>query len=509
MTPDGRTSSPVHLGLHGEIVDRCRRASRKPILVSAYIALIVYGSLLPFNFRPMPFSEAVECFANIENLSLGASHRADWLANLFHYVPLGFLGTNLFALKRRRVATCVLAATIAAALAALLAVAIEFVQLWYPPRTVSWNDLLAEVVGAAAGAAASLGWDVLGPGVKRKWRLALKTNASRLGVLYVAGLVVLAAAPFDFVLNAHEFRQKLNRGGLCLIPLRDMRLETASVLSAGLHALTFAPIGWWLLRRRTSDRRDPAHLAGDALIIAIVGGVLAFLFEVLKLVVFSRHASATAIVTGSLGAASGAMLYRCYSARRHPPNWLRMIVLLSKRRVVWLGLSAVYSLAIAAVMFAPFHLITDSSQISQRWASFRHMPFAIMYYNSEFGALTSIMYKGLPFALLGVMLSRAASSGANAQSLSQFVTIMAMCVAGLLGVAIEIGQVYVNSHQPDMTDILIYALFAAVGANGNDFVRRRLLSNPGPRQDATRLHSVAGGEAPDKPPMGLRRSTSL
>ena len=62
-----------------------------PWALLIYLAFVVYGSLLPFEPRPPPTAGAWEAFLRLPYLELGVASRADWVANLLLYIPLGFL----------------------------------------------------------------------------------------------------------------------------------------------------------------------------------------------------------------------------------------------------------------------------------------------------------------------------------------------------------------------------------------------------------------------------------
>jgi len=56
-----------------------------------YAAFVVYGSLVPLAFRYRPLGEAWEAFVQTPYLQLDVGSRADWVANILLYIPLGFL----------------------------------------------------------------------------------------------------------------------------------------------------------------------------------------------------------------------------------------------------------------------------------------------------------------------------------------------------------------------------------------------------------------------------------
>ena len=61
------------------------------LLALGYLVFVVYGSLVPLDYTPVPWDEAVERFRNIRFLQLGIGSRADWVANLLLFIPLTFL----------------------------------------------------------------------------------------------------------------------------------------------------------------------------------------------------------------------------------------------------------------------------------------------------------------------------------------------------------------------------------------------------------------------------------
>ena len=124
-----------------------RRQSGGAGLWLAYSAFVVYGSLVPLDFHPLPFGQVWQAFSNAPFLDLGVESRADWIANGVLYVPVGLLGAR--ALGRGRPG--LFAALASLILASLLAFVVEFAQVCFPPRTVSQNDLLAECLGSLVG----------------------------------------------------------------------------------------------------------------------------------------------------------------------------------------------------------------------------------------------------------------------------------------------------------------------------------------------------------------------
>ena len=63
----------------------------------AYLVFVIYGSLVPLDFHPMPLDQAWSRFQQIPMLQIGVQGRADWMANGVLYVPVGFLSVAMFA----------------------------------------------------------------------------------------------------------------------------------------------------------------------------------------------------------------------------------------------------------------------------------------------------------------------------------------------------------------------------------------------------------------------------
>ena len=132
-----------------------------------YTAFVIYGSLMPLEFRALSWDEAVARFAAIPWLELGVGSRADWVANLILYIPLGYLLTGAMAGRSKVPAVWGVSVLLSGLAIAGIALLIEFSQQFFPPRTVSLNDLYAEFVGGVLGV---LLWALAGRPLSDVWR---------------------------------------------------------------------------------------------------------------------------------------------------------------------------------------------------------------------------------------------------------------------------------------------------------------------------------------------------
>ncbi|MGH7893181.1 MAG: VanZ family protein, partial [Candidatus Binatia bacterium] len=276
-------------------------------LALAYAAFVIYGSLIPFEIRPRSFDAALRAFSQIPHLRLGVASRADWVANILLYIPLAFLLAGAAASARSAVGR--FAGTLAAVLfCLLLAVAVEFTQLFFPPRTVSQNDLIAEAIGTGLGVAFwfAAGRRIVGLAKEVKIGGPLATRAAI--TLYVAGYLAFSLFPYDFLVSAKELAAKLGEPGRSAWVLSD---SCGGVIrcNAKLFAeiLLAAPLGvlFGMLRgRERRARYGRAFLWGIAL-----GGII----EGLQIFLASGVSQGLSVVTRGLGAVWGLAFYRYLS----------------------------------------------------------------------------------------------------------------------------------------------------------------------------------------------------
>ena len=64
---------------------------------AAWVAFVIYGSLVPLDYHGIPWDVAVTRFSQIPFLDLGIDSRADWMANLLLFIPLAFFWTGALA----------------------------------------------------------------------------------------------------------------------------------------------------------------------------------------------------------------------------------------------------------------------------------------------------------------------------------------------------------------------------------------------------------------------------
>ncbi|HEY5759599.1 MAG TPA: VanZ family protein [Steroidobacter sp.] len=125
-----------------------------PWLTGAVVALILYGSLYPFNLKP---DAQGDLLAALSQLSWARAGRGDRISNVLLYLPLGFC-LYLWLNERTRQGVAVALATV---LGTLLSLAIEVAQVYVSKRVPSLADLALNSGGTLLGAIGGMGWAAL------------------------------------------------------------------------------------------------------------------------------------------------------------------------------------------------------------------------------------------------------------------------------------------------------------------------------------------------------------
>lgn len=166
-----------------------RTRSLIPWLLLAVIALIIYGSLYPFNFK----ADAIDggLIQALSKLSWARAGRSDRIANVLLYLPLGFCAF-LWVYPRFNKLAALLLATLGGALLSLF---VEVAQVYLSARVPSLKDLALNTLGSALGAVGGLIWR----GVARLMHLPTREEipVRDPGAALLVGLWLLfRAAPF-------------------------------------------------------------------------------------------------------------------------------------------------------------------------------------------------------------------------------------------------------------------------------------------------------------------------
>lgn len=446
--------------------------SRRPLfwLGLCYLGFVIYGSLVPLDFRPIPLAEAVHRFAQIPYLDLKIESRADWVANILLFVPLAFvwLGVLWTAPANAKVTKSWLVLVFAF----LLSVGIEFTQIFFPPRTVSINDIVAEGIGTVAGIAAWWIWGERLIAWMECWRAEqgpLEIRA-RLLSIYVFILYLYSLLPLDLTISPVEFYHKWMEGRVVLIPFSFPFPSRAQFIYDLLTDIaTWIPVAF--LWRGTASRPTGKQV-WQRIVFA------AALLELLQLFVYSRVTDITDVLTAMVGAQLGNLLFVRLDPKGVTPSGTardgdRIPV---TSGLVWKTfLLLAWIAAVGIVFWYPFDLRLDRAFIHERLAFLHRVPFEIYYFGSEFRAITELLHKVLFFAPGGLLLAWL-TTPLQSSRWGRPAGLASIAFLAALAFVVELGQVLLPSKYPDLTDWLLETVGGLIGYLGFRFVasRRRL-----------------------------------
>jgi glycopeptide antibiotics resistance protein len=407
---------------------------------------------VPFHYRPVAFSDAVARLRDLPPLWVGIGSRADWVANILLFIPLTFFWMGALT-SGRRTGARVLASVTLVPLACAASVALEFTQIWFPGRTVSRNDILAESIGGCVGVAA---WWVVGPSLTA-W-LGARAQAGRprsvLRRLFEAYLVVFVffeLIPLDLTVSLTDLSHKLASDGVVLVPFSYRYSDPVTMVYQFFgDTMTFVPIGAWVAMAR------PFRLSiRHPFMLGVVGtGMIAAMLEIAQFFVLSRFTDTTDILLGALGGGVGAWLVfrldRQSSIVALPDPGQSLFT----SALPDLAMLAAYSVFLMVGFWYPFNWIHSHAEIRARLHGFFRVPFAILYGGTEFNALTQVAIRVLLFAPVGALAARLSLLSRTGWVRHALAGIFLAYAVGLAA-GIEVGQVLLPLKVADVTEIPI------------------------------------------------------
>ncbi len=401
------------------------------------LCLLVYASLVPLEYTPLDWETTYDRWQNIPWLVLGIVSRADWVANALVVIPPSFLAAGFLTHGLRSIILRGFLLIFSAAFYVAVVLGIEMLQVWFPPRTVSQNDIIAGWIGAVIGA---FSWPWIGEPLLRVSERYLRTSRTRDRLRLVCLLAMLFCIlytifPLDLVLTAEEWQQKMALDRLTIIPSLASLSTVGFWKGAILSTARVIPFGLWL-GLRSKQRHTLAWLM-----------LFAVFLEVLQIPIFSKHASLTDVLVGFMGGVFGWVLVSVY------PWWEKWI------RIPWLWTVAFLlgTMCVSVAFLARFERVaTSSDEIANRWKDIWTIPLLRYYYTSEYSALTNLGGKLILFFVLGAVLAGTGWSNHGRSSGLRFM--FGLIVVVLAGIGIEVAQVYLILLVADATDVAIYAI---------------------------------------------------
>jgi VanZ family protein len=422
------------------------------ILALAFLGFAVYGSLVPFHLQPIPFAEAMNRFRDVLGQNVRVGSRSDWVANILLFFPLGFLLMAAACCDRPQLAAPAFPLVVASCVA--FSGAIEFAQLFFPPRVSSINDIAAESLGALLGAVL---WVLRGQRVTTTARRVWTGFGSRSTIIlflpgYLLFVLVIAALPLDFTLSPVEIYHKYHEGRVHLMPFARSDVgalelvdkcfwNVASLLPVGV-LLGCLPGRFW--------RREQSwpYVLGLGLLTASA-------IEFVQLFVASRSCDVTDVVTGGPAVLAGwvfALLHHRRQARRS--GYARTSASSPLR---W-GLLAAWLAVLMFMEWQPFDFTLNLHRAADRLHDVTLLPFLDYYGGDYLSTLDDFVHKFLLFVPLGALLPPSPPARAWRRA-----GLVGWLVATGVAVVLEAGQLFLPTRYASVTDVLVASSAAWLG----------------------------------------------
>ena len=419
-----------------------------------YLLFVIYGSLVPLQYVDRSWGDAVQAFQRIPFLSLGIDSRADWVANLLLFIPLTFLAA-LLVQARGGWGRHLLAMTLLAGAAGLLAMAIEFTQLFFPQRTVSQNDIFAEGLGGLTGLGiyAVLGgrFEVWFEGF---WQLQRQQDrVVKLLQAYLMTLLLFSVLPLDLTLSPVDIFHKWKEGRVVLLPFSGLKGDWSQAIYE-----TATDIGIWIPVGMLASLKA----GGSARRVIFSGLRTAALIEFLQLFVYSRVSDLTDVMLAGVGALAGWVVVKILGRRVFEVlSWLERY-----RPSLW----GLWAMLTVGVFWFPFNFNAAGLNESAAVAAFTRVPFTTYYFTTEFHAINELLRKMSFFLPGGLLLGL---RRAEASSLSRYPNLLPLGLLVCLAFGIEAGQLALPGKFADLTDAVLESLGGILG-----YVMARWIAQP-------------------------------
>ena len=407
------------------------------------VAFLVYGSLAPLSWQGQPLAQAWQTFIALPLTGELRLSRTDIAVNVLLQVPLAFGLTHL-AWQIPRLNWRVLAVVVVWPALLLLAVMVEFAQIYFPPRNPSWVDVAAQATGAFLGLVVFLAlrhrFDAWLQGFQAQ--APLQTRRRQWLAAYLAVLLLFSLLPLDLTVSPVEIYRKWRDGRVVLVPFGAINdSPAASALSAVQGAALWLPVGCLLrLLRQPSGRWAAA---------VITGGVAAVFVEVAQLLVLSRVSDVTDILCAIAGLALGASL---------PGYWARAS---GEQRRLGLHFAGLVWLALVALdVWWPLNFSArHEQQLAPLWQVLWRSPLQSYLAGDPFGALGELGRKIFMLAPNGVFWALASRPEAAARWPAAGPVLGFLLLAAVL----ELGQRWLPSRHADATDFILMAMGGIAG----------------------------------------------
>jgi glycopeptide antibiotics resistance protein len=416
--------------------------ARFVILAILYGLIILYSSLIlgpdGLHYVAIGPAAAWDRFRAIAYVSNASDQRPDWIANMLMTIPLAFLASGALAWRRRPLGEAG-AAALAVFICVAFILAVKYAQIFFPPRTVTLNYIVAQSIGAL------LGTGLFGFARRRAFPTLVRMHRDSEELVIVLGaytllLTAYVLMPFDLALSPDDLATRLSQLPLALAPGagHDPAYRAFLILA---DAVSMVPVGMFLAVTGHELSFKSLVLRGIGMIVPVT---------ILTLFVLSATPFALSLVTRTAGVAVGIWFMwklkgkdlwkRHYRYARYVPIALPLYVVL--------------------IIFASGLLTTGWQSMDRAWAALEPrqlLPLWSFYMLSKVDAAQNFVATFFLFAPIGAMIWLRRGFWSRGAGLSAF-------IAGSLSLSIEVGRMMKPGLVPDFTDPFIAAIAAAAAS---------------------------------------------
>ena len=416
------------------------------VLALSAIAFVIYGSLLPLDFRPLPLASAWQEFrVSVVAIPSSRISRSDVLANILLFVPIGFLLAGSLLLDRTRRFGNAGATAVIVPMSFGVSLVAEFLQTFTEGRVSSPVDMAAQTLGCLIGIAA---WALTGARLTTWSRQTIvssgKDRLTRVLTLIAVGWLFVKLAPFDITVDLGDLAQRVRAGKIAVTPLRDsggtLAWKLWDVLAEAAGAI---PLGAASLVAFNNGRhRTPAAAFA-------VGATLVVIVEVAHVFLRSHSAIATDALCGALGVGLGVWI-----ATQVLPHAEETFASPPSRGVSApaVALFAVWCAVLCGYHWLPYDFVVASTDIRRKLARVSLLPFAGYGAGSYLNAFNDLLVKAslaIPLGVTAAFVDRRPPSPVRTAGW----LLVGVGVFGML----EFGQLFLPTRIPDPTDVLVGA----------------------------------------------------
>lgn len=416
---------------------------------------MIYGSLVPLQFRPISMPEAWSVFRNLTLRPLDEVSRIDWSTNIILGMPASFLGLSVFY-RIHKISALLFLTCIVFIVCLLTSVSAEYLQIFFSSRVPSLNDIAAQALGEVAGIVL---YFIFGKQIIRGLHIFVESslNFSKLQCLFIGYLILIIlynVLPLDLTLNPADIHHKWKTGHIILTPFGFEYQSLAKLFYNTIaDILIWVPGAFFLVRyQRFSILLSVLFLCSIAICI-----------EGVQLFIMSRFTDVTDIIKTLLGAGLGGFAGRIglqsHIKEKRIPAWV-----FSARMLVGLLALGAWAICICLLYWFPYDFSFDKYAIKQSLQNMSLIPFSHYQSSSIFTAFTQLFRNVIYFAPSGVVISYMLKGGRlYSEMMTILLTIFLFLIIFLVAAGVELGQFFLPGRVPDLTDVMLKMLGAWLG----------------------------------------------